>query len=413
MNSSRSLLLTVCATLFFTAIAIADAAAVNDTISVTVNGLSGTLVLQDDKADTLTYTASGTKTFATSYVSGSTYSVTVKTQPATQTCTLSKNASGTITGNITVTANCVNSFTLGVAVTGLTGTLVMQDSKNDTLTFTANNTQTFATSYIGGTAYSVTVKTQPAGQTCTLSSNSVGSITANTTVTATCSGATNPTISVAVSGLTGTLVMQDDKADNLTFTANGTKTFATAYTSGSAYTVSVKTQPTGQTCTLSSNATGTITANLTVTATCSSASSPKISVAVTGLTGTLVMQDDKADNLTFTTNSTQTFATAYTSGSTYTVSVKTQPTGQTCTLSSNAAGTITANLTVTATCATTTSPKISVAVSGLVGSLVVQDDKLDTLTFTANGTKTFPKAYTSGSTYTVSVKTQPERKSCG
>ena len=61
------------------------------------------------------------------------------------------------------------------------------------------------------------------------------------------------------------------------------------------------------------------------------------------------MQDSKLDTLTFTTNTTQTFATTFASGSTYTVSVKTQPAGQTCTLSSNATGTITANITVTAT----------------------------------------------------------------
>ena len=91
-----------------------------------------------------------------------------------------------------------------------------------------------------------------------------------------------------------------------------------------------------------------------------------ISVKVTGLTGTLVMQDNKLDTLTFTTNSTQTFAKSYANGVTYTVRVKTQPSGQTCKLSSNATGTITANITVTATCTTnSTNDKISVKVTGL------------------------------------------------
>ena len=39
-----------------------------------------------------------------------------------------------------------------------------------------------------------------------------------------------------------------------------------------------------------------------------SAANHTISVKVTGLTGTLVMQDNKLDTLTFTTNSTQTFS---------------------------------------------------------------------------------------------------------
>src|SRR5205807_8879029 len=119
------------------------------------------------------------------------------------------------------------------------------------------------------------------------------------------------------------------------------------------YTVRVKTQPVGQTCTLGSNSTGNITSNITIAATCAANSgNDTISVAVSGLTGTLVMKDDKGDTLTYTTNTTQTFASFYASGSTYAVTVQTQPAGQTCSLSSNASGTITSNITVSATCTT-------------------------------------------------------------
>jgi hypothetical protein len=386
-----------------------------DTISVAVTGLTGTLVMQDDKADNLTFTTNGTQTFASTYTSGSAYTVSVKTQPAGQTCTLSSNASGTITANITVTATCSTTSTtdtISVAVTGLTsGSLVMQDSKNELLTFTTNGTQTFPTAYANNSTYTVRVKTQPAGQTCTLT-NGTGTITANITLNVTCvPNTSNFTLSVAVSGLTGTLVMQDDKADNLTFTTNGTQTFATSYASGSSYTVSVKTQPAGQTCTLSSNATGTITANTTVTATCTNnVSNFTISVAVTGLTGTLVVQDNKGDSLNFTTNSTQAFATSYASGSTYSVTVQTQPAGQTCTLGSNASGTITANTTVSATCVSNFT--LSVAATGLTGTLVVQDSKSDSLTFTTNNTQTFASTFASGSSYSVTVQTQPAGQTC-
>jgi hypothetical protein len=390
-------------------------AASSDTISVAVTGLTGTLVVQDSKSDTLTFTSNTTQTFAKAYTSGTSYSVHVKTQPAGQTCTLSSNFKGTITSNITVTATCTTNstkFSISVAVTGLTGTLVMQDDKNSTLSFTTNTTKTFANKYSSGASYTVSVKTQPAGQTCTLSSNASGTITSNITVTATCTtNSTNDTISVAVTGLTGTLVVQDSKGDGLTFTSNSTQTFATSYTSGSTYSVTVQTEPAGQTCTLSGNASGTITSNITVTATC--VSNYTISVAVTGLTGTLVMQDSKSDSLTFTTNSTQTFATIYASGSTYSVTVQTQPAGETCTLSSNASGTITANVTVTATCSTSGSGlTLSVAVTGLSGTVVMQDDQGDTLTFTSNGTKTFSKTYTSGASYTVYVTSQPSAEAC-
>jgi hypothetical protein len=388
------------------------------TLGAAVTGLASgaTLDLEDNVGNELVFTSNETLNFSSTYASGATYSVTIFKQPTGQTCTLGSNASGTITANTTVAVTCATSgvdYTISVAVTGLTGTLVVQDSNSDSLTFTTNDTQTFAKSYASGSSYTVTVKTQPSGQTCTLSSNASGTITSNITVTATCTANTYK-ISVAVTGLSGTLKVEDDKGATLTFTTNKTQTFSTSYNSGSSYTISITSQPTGQTCTLSSNATGTITSNITVTATCTTSGvNYKISVAVTGLTGTLVMQDDKGDNLTFTTNNTQTFATSYASGSSYTVSVKTQPTGQTCTLSSNATGTITSNITVTATCTTSgVNYKISVAVTGLSGTVVMQDDQGATLTFTSNKTQTFSNTYASGATYTVYVTSQPSEQSC-
>src|SRR4051812_37851841 len=379
----------------------------NFKLSVTASGLAGTLVVLDNKGDLLTFTANNTQTFSKKYPSGSIYSVSVQTQPSGQTCTLSSNASGTITANTTVTATCVSAnFTISAAATGLVGTLVLQDDKTDQLTFTTNNTQTFARAYASGSTYSVSIASQPSGQTCSLSSNATGTITANTTVTATC--VSNFTISVTANGLAGTLVVQDSKADTLKFTTNNTQSFASKYASGSSYSVTIQTQPTGQTCSLSSNATGTITANTTVTATC--VSNFTISLTATGLVGTLVVQDDKTDQLTFTTNNTQTFASKYASGSSYSVTIQTQPTGQTCSLSSNATGTITANTTVTATCVSNFT--ISLTAAGLVGTLAVQDDKTDQLTFTTNNTQTFASKYASGSTYSVSIQTQPTGQTC-
>ncbi len=413
---SCNLLLTVLIAVFLMASTVPAAAAQSYTISVAVTGLTGTLVVGDSKAETLTFTTNNTQTFATSYASGSSYTVRVKTQPSGQTCTLSGNSTGTITSNITVTATCTantTNYTISVAVTGLTGTLVMQDSQSDLLTFTTNDTQTFAKTFSSGASYTVRVKTQPSGQTCTLSSNAKGTITSNITVTATCTtNTTNYTISVAVTGLTGTLVVGDNKAATLTFTTNTTQTFSNTYASGAPYKVQVKTQPAGQTCTLSSNASGTITSNITVTATCTTnTTNYSISVAATGLTGTLVVQDNKGDGLTFTSNSTQTFASTYASGSTYSVTIQTQPSGQTCTLSSNASGTINSNITVTATCAAI-NYTISVAASGLTGTLAVQDNKGDTLTFTSNSTQTFASTYASGSTYSVTIQTQPSGQTC-
>ena len=50
-----------------------------------------------------------------------------------------------------------------------------------------------------------------------------------------------------MSGLSGTVVLQDNGGDNLSVSANGPFTFATALASGAAYAVTVKTNPAGQT----------------------------------------------------------------------------------------------------------------------------------------------------------------------
>ena len=74
---------------------------------------------------------------------------------------------------------------------------------------------------------------------------------------------------VRSAGLSGSVVLQDNGGDDLTVTANGTFTFNTALPTGDTYNVTVKTNPAGQTCTVT-NGTGTIsTANVTnITATC-------------------------------------------------------------------------------------------------------------------------------------------------
>src|SRR5689334_19991755 len=76
----------------------------------------------------------------------------------------------------------------------------------------------------------------------------------------------------SVSGLSGTVVLQDNGGDNLTVSANGPFTFATALASGAGYAVTVKTNPAGQTCTVASGS-GTIgSANVTnVAVSCTSA----------------------------------------------------------------------------------------------------------------------------------------------
>lgn len=80
-----------------------------------------------------------------------------------------------------------DAFTVGGTVTGLTGTLVLQNNLTDDLSLSTDGSFTFSTSVTKDLDYEVTVKTDPAGQTCTVTNES-GTITADVTnVTVTCS----------------------------------------------------------------------------------------------------------------------------------------------------------------------------------------------------------------------------------
>jgi uncharacterized repeat protein (TIGR01451 family) len=210
------------------------------------------VTLQNNAGDDLSVSADGGFTFATTLVDSATYAVTVLTQPSGQICTIS-NGSGTISGaDITgVTVTCAAAYTIGGTVTGLTGTVVLQNNAGDDLSVSADGGFTFATGLVNSATYAVTVLTQPSGQVCTVSSGSGTVSAANVSnVAVTC--ATAYDIGGTVTGLTGTVVLQNNAGDDLSVSADGSFTFATSVLSGGAYAVTVLTQPVGQTCTVSS-----------------------------------------------------------------------------------------------------------------------------------------------------------------
>src|SRR5580698_8474861 len=138
-------------------------------------------------------------------------------------------------------------YTISAQVVGLTGTVVLQDNGGDNITVSTAGTSTtpFATKIAAGGAYAVTVLTQPStpAQICTVAAGT-GTANANVTVTVTC--ITQYTISAHVVGLAGTVVLQDNGADNLTVSTAGSSTtpFATKIAAGGAYAVTVLSQPT-------------------------------------------------------------------------------------------------------------------------------------------------------------------------
>ena len=248
------------------------------------------------------------------------------------------------------------SYTVGGRVSGLTGSVVLQDNGGSNLTVTANGAFTFSTNLANNAAYDVTVLTQPSGQTCTVS-NGAGVVSGGniTNVAVVCSSNSNTyTVSGTVSGLVGSLVLQDNNANNLAISANGTFAFGISVASGSPYSVTVLTHPAGQSCSVS-NGSGTIgTSDVSNVAVTCSTNSYSVGGTVSGLSGSMVLQDNGGNNLTVSTNGIFNFSAAVPYGSAYSVTIFTQPSGQTCTVTGSS-GTVNANVSSVAVACTTNS----------------------------------------------------------
>jgi hypothetical protein len=393
------------------------------TVGGTVAGLVGTgLVLQDNSGDNLSVTANGSFTFATSVASGATYTVSVKSQPSTptQTCQVS-GGSGTVgAANVTsVSVNCaINTYAIGGTVSGLVGTgLVLEDNGGDDLSVTGNGTFAFATAVASGGTFAVTVKSQPSApmQVCSVSQGSGTVATTNVTSVAVVCATDTYAVGGTLSGLVGSgLVLQDNLGDNLSLSANGTFTFAAPVADGSAYGVTVLTQPASptQTCTVTSGH-GTIAGGAISNVGVSCVTNTYVVGGnVVGLTGSgLILQNEGGDSLPIAQNGAFAFATPIASGGAFAVTISQQPSSpvQTCVVSggSGAVGGGDVN-SVTINCATD-----QFTVGGTVtnlsgGGLTLSlNAGATTLQVGNDGTFSFPTTIPSGAAYAVTVASQP------
>jgi 6-phosphogluconolactonase len=147
------------------------------TIGGSVSGLTGQgLVLQNTGNTSIPISANGTFTFSGKVNDGAAYSVTVGTQPSpSQICSVA-NGTGTVaSANVTnINVTCVNAYSLGGTVSGLVGTGLVLMNGGTALTVSANGTFAFANAIASGSAYAITVSSQPKGPTeiCTVAHGS-------------------------------------------------------------------------------------------------------------------------------------------------------------------------------------------------------------------------------------------------
>lgn len=151
------------------------------TVGGTVTGLTGTLVLQNNGGDDLTLNTEGSFVFDSTLISADSYSVTVLTQPESQTCSVS-GGSGVISdadvSSISILCG-TRTYTVGGTVTGLTGTLILQNNTEDDLTLNADGSYVFATALENAATYDVDISLLPEGFTCDISNGEGDISTAN------------------------------------------------------------------------------------------------------------------------------------------------------------------------------------------------------------------------------------------
>jgi uncharacterized repeat protein (TIGR03803 family) len=242
------------------------------------------------------------------------------------------------------TGPAANGYSLNAAISGLSASgLVLSVNGNSVSVGSGTTTQMLANSLASGTPYAVTVATQPAGETCSLSASTGTIASANGSVVVTCSTQAY-SLGGSITGLTTAGLVLANGASSLTL-SSGAKSFSfpTPVAYGSPYDVTVQTQPVGLTCTPSGNV-GTIPAgNVTSVALACAPNTYTVGGSITGLNApSLVLQDNGADATAISADAT-TFAmqTPVTYGASYAVAVQTQPTGRLCTVS-DGSGTVTA-----------------------------------------------------------------------
>jgi uncharacterized repeat protein (TIGR03803 family) len=170
-----------------------------------------------------------------------------------------------------------------------------------------------------------------------------------------CSGGgnSNPTPSMylvggTLSGLASgaSVVLQNSGGNNTTVSANGSFTFSTQVANGAAYALTVLTQPTGQTCDVTSGS-GTISgANVTSAQIACTTNTYTISGTVSGLNSgaPVTMLNEAGDPTTVKANGSFSFSTPIPYNGSYAVTVATQPPAQVCTVTAGTGSNVTSNV---------------------------------------------------------------------
>jgi hypothetical protein len=329
-------------------------------------------------------------------------------------------ATSTQTQTSTQSSTQTPTYTIGGSVSGLTGSgLILRNNGGNDLAINSDGTFAFSTALTSSSAYSVVTQTQPKNpvQTCAIVRGAGTTATSNITDIAVTCETSRYTVRGTVSGLAGSgLKLQINGGDDIAVSTDGAFAFSKDLNSGSSYDVTVLKAPTAlsQTCTVNDGKGVVTDHHVDVTVNCVT-NTFAIGGMVTGLAGSgLVLRLNNESDAAVSENGTFSFSKRLLSGSSYTVTIQGQPSNvtQTCSLthpSGVAADAHVSNIEVTCV---TNSYAAGAVVSGLAGSgLVLRLNGGTSVPVSANGAIAFPGALLSGTTYTVSVHSQPSNLS--
>ncbi len=349
----------------------------------TVSGLSGTVVLQDNGADTLSVSANGSFAFGTQLAGGAAYAVTVQANPSGQTCTVS-NGSGTVgSANVTNVAVSCAAASGGGGGGGAGETVIGSDSFNRAngalgagWTDDSDGGLSIVSDQVSGNGgNSGDLRTGESYPSDQFSQLTVGSTPLSG------SQWIGPAVRMQASGQSayvGFYYWNSGSPVLMLFLRKGGnwEQLGSTYNSG-ALPAGTQLQVTavGSTITLLENGVARVTAtdsNLSGGApgimasgaatagawsggsvgSGSGGTAYSVGGTVSGLSGTVVLQDNGADTLSVSANGSFAFGTQLAGGAAYAVTVQANPSGQTCTVS-NGSGTVgSANVTnVAVSCA--------------------------------------------------------------
>jgi hypothetical protein len=280
------------------------------------------------------------------------------------------------------------SYAVGGSVSGLLNAgLALQINGGETLSISADGSFRFPTPLVDRSRYDVRVSTQPGGhpaQACTVV-NGFGFISGGNVATISVSCTTKTfSVSGTVFGRTAgrPVVLSNNGSDTVQVSGNGTFTFPIALTDETGYSVTLVPQPferPEQVCAVSSGSGTLHGANVSDVSVVCVTLNFSVSATVSGLRGSgLVLQNNNGDDLNTPANGPFTFATPLPDGSSFNVTVRTQPTNQkqTCIVVANGSGevfrdqpNVTVECTWTKQLGTPVADEVNGAATGSDGSL--------------------------------------------